>query len=102
MNGQGGSFWSAFGVRFGGSTSAIDEILEKEGHTLEELLDHDDIIQECKYMTSALVEYLSQRDVVEKLIRYVIAKPPEAKGDEKVPEPKYDSCGTQSAFCFYF
>jgi hypothetical protein len=34
MNGQ-GSFWSAFGVRFGSANSAVDEILERDGHTLE-------------------------------------------------------------------
>lgn len=86
MNGQ-GSFWSAFGVRFGATSSAIDEILEKDGHTLEELLDHDDIIQECKYMNNSLIQHLSQKTVVEQLIKYVIAKPPESKeGESKAVE----------------
>lgn len=53
---QGGSFWTAFGVRFGSNASSVDEILEKDEFTLEELLDHEDIIQECKYVNAALIE----------------------------------------------
>jgi len=52
-----GSFWSAFGVRFGSSSSSgIDEIFDKDSFELEELLDHDDVIQECKYMNAQLIE----------------------------------------------
>jgi hypothetical protein len=51
-----GSFWSAFGVRFGGGSSGIDEVLEKENCTIEDVLAHDDVIQECKYMNAPLIE----------------------------------------------
>ena len=48
-----GSFWTAFGVRF---SNGIDDLLEKEDVTLDELLDHADVIQECKYMNPNLIE----------------------------------------------
>lgn len=52
-----GSFWTAFGARFGGpASSGLDEILERDHVELEDLLDHDDVIQECKYMNAQLIE----------------------------------------------
>jgi len=45
-------FW-----RFGlGATSAIDGLLEKEDRTLEEILDEDDLLQECKAHNQKLIE----------------------------------------------
>ena len=35
--------------------SPVEQILDKEEYTLEELLDEDDIIQECKSLNSRLV-----------------------------------------------
>ena len=52
-----GSFWTAFGVRFvAGASNGLDEILEREKFEVEDLLDHDDVIQECKYMNNQLIE----------------------------------------------
>jgi len=70
------SFWPVFRRK----RSSIDEILEKDEFTLEDLLDQDDIVQECRYLNDALLDYLSQLDVVERLIRYVIMKPPTVDG----------------------
>ena len=78
-----GSFWTAFGARFGTSASSgLDEILEREHFILEDLLDHDDVIQECKYMNAQLVEFLSSKSSIEKLVRYVITLP----GDEHIAQ----------------
>ena len=56
-----GSFWTAFGARFGTTAaSGLDEILEREHVELEDLLDHDDVIQECKYMNAQLIELSDQ------------------------------------------
>ena len=84
-----GSFWTAFGARFGTSASSgLDEILERDHFILEDLLDHDDVIQECKYMNAQLVEFLSSKASIEKLVRYVITLP----GDEQIaPETKDDT-----------
>jgi len=54
-----GSFWTSFGVRFGSTSSGINDLLEKEDVTLDELLDHEDVIQECKYMNNALIDHLA-------------------------------------------
>lgn len=63
-------FW-----RFGGyaNISAIDNILDKAEFTLEELLDESDLIQELKQHNGKLLDYLRQRQVLEKLLEYVVA-----------------------------
>ena len=50
-----GSFWAG-GFDFGSAISGIDEVLNQENFTLEEVLDNDDVITECKYQNSALIE----------------------------------------------
>jgi serine/threonine-protein phosphatase 6 regulatory subunit 3 len=45
-------FWKVAGF---GQPSPIEQILDKEEFTLEELLDEDDIIQECKSLNGRLV-----------------------------------------------
>lgn len=45
-------FWKVAGFS---QPSPIEQILDKEEYTLEELLDEDDIIQECKTLNTRLV-----------------------------------------------
>jgi serine/threonine-protein phosphatase 6 regulatory subunit 3 len=47
----------------------VDSILDKEEYTLEELLDEDELIQECKSLNSRLTTFLKQKESVEKLVR---------------------------------
>lgn len=63
-------FW-----RFGGyaNVSTIDTILEREHFELEELLDESDLVQELKQHNARLVEYLRDPQVLEKLLKYVVA-----------------------------
>jgi len=63
-------FW-----RFGGyaNVSTIDKILEREDFQLEELLDESDLVQELKQHNTRLVEYLRDPQVLEKLLKYVVA-----------------------------
>ena len=63
-------FW-----RFGGyaNVSAIDKILEREDFQLEELLDESDLVQELKQHNARLVDYLRHPEVLEKLLKYVVA-----------------------------
>ncbi|KAI9664648.1 MAG: hypothetical protein M1821_006094 [Bathelium mastoideum] len=72
-------FW-----RFGGysSVSTVDTLLEKSDLSLEELLDESDLIQELKQQNSKLVEYLRDKNVLNRLLRYVIA----SKSLERVEE----------------
>ncbi len=45
-------FWKVAGFS---QPSPIEQILDKDEFTLEELLDEDDIIQECKSLNGRLV-----------------------------------------------
>lgn len=45
-------FWRVPGLS---TTSPVDSVLDKDVYTLEELLDEDEIIQECKALNSRLI-----------------------------------------------
>ncbi|KAF2568363.1 hypothetical protein F2Q68_00027589 [Brassica cretica] len=53
----------------------VDSILDKENYTLEELLDEEEIIQECKALNSRLIHFLRDKAQVEQLLRYVVEEP---------------------------
>ncbi|KAL2456504.1 SIT4 phosphatase-associated family protein [Forsythia ovata] len=59
------------------TASPVETILDKENFTLEELLDEDEIIQECKSLNGRLINFLRERAQVEQLIRYIVEEPPE-------------------------
>ncbi|KAI4385495.1 hypothetical protein MLD38_003514 [Melastoma candidum] len=58
-------------------SSPVEAILDQENFTLEELLDEEEIIQECKALNSRLINFLRDRAQVEQLLRYIIDEPPE-------------------------
>ncbi|CAG8542941.1 8541_t:CDS:10 [Ambispora gerdemannii] len=60
-------FW-----RFSLNPSAIDGLLDKEDLTLEELLDEDDLLQECKTQNNKLIEYLRDPVILSQLLNYII------------------------------
>lgn len=62
-----GSFW---GGSFGGA-SPIDDLLEKGGFTLEDVLDEDTCIQETKGNNARLLEFLKEPATLEVLIKYM-------------------------------
>ncbi|GJP34040.1 hypothetical protein CLOM_g18513 [Closterium sp. NIES-68] len=72
-------FWRVAGLA---ATSPVDLILDRDQYTLEELLDEDDLIQECKSLNNRLVNFLKGKPQVEKMIRYVVEAPPD-DGDAK-------------------
>lgn len=67
-------FWRVPGLS---TTSPVDSVLDKDVYTLEELLDEDEIIQECKALNSRLINFLRGKAQVEALLRYVVEEPPE-------------------------
>ncbi|XP_057433276.1 uncharacterized protein LOC130726070 isoform X3 [Lotus japonicus] len=67
-------FWRMAGLS---TASPVETILDRENFTLEELLDEDEIIQECKALNSRLINFLSGRAQVEQLIRYIVEEAPE-------------------------
>ncbi|KAH7654362.1 serine/threonine-protein phosphatase 6 regulatory subunit 3 protein [Dioscorea alata] len=67
-------FWRMTGLS---TTSPVDSILDKENYSLEELLDEDEIIQECKALNTRLINFLRGRAQVEELIRYIVEEAPQ-------------------------
>ncbi|KAI4322271.1 hypothetical protein L6164_021982 [Bauhinia variegata] len=59
------------------ASSPVEAILDKENFTLEELLDEEEVIQECKALNSRLINFLRDRAQVEQLLCYIIEEPPE-------------------------
>ncbi|XP_073309780.1 uncharacterized protein [Primulina huaijiensis] len=54
------------------ASSPIESVLDKENFTLEELLDEEEIIQECKASNSRLINFLRDRARVEQLLKYIV------------------------------
>lgn len=91
-------FW-----RFGGyaNISTLDTILDKPDVTLDELLDEADLIQELKAQNAKLVEFLREDQILQRLLRYVIAtKPPETKqsANHSTDTPPIDEKKTSGGF----
>lgn len=59
------------------TTSHVETLLSKEGVTLKELMDEEDILQECKAQTKRLIEFLIQPDIMDELIGLIINEPAE-------------------------
>ncbi|XP_023517725.1 serine/threonine-protein phosphatase 6 regulatory subunit 1-like isoform X3 [Cucurbita pepo subsp. pepo] len=67
-------FWRMAGLS---TASPMEAVLDKENFTLEELLDEDEVIQECKALNGRLINFLRERTHIEQLIRYIIEEAPE-------------------------
>ncbi|XP_066579988.1 serine/threonine-protein phosphatase 6 regulatory subunit 2a isoform X2 [Amia ocellicauda] len=65
------------------TTSHIDKLLDKEDVTLRELMDEDDILQECKAQNRRLLLFLSQDHCMEELVSLITQEPPQDM-DEKI------------------
>lgn len=82
-------FWK-FGFH---AQSAIDNILDRETFTLEELLDEDDILQETKSNNKRLVDFLSQPETLHRLLEYCTL-PPDPELNER-QQYKYPSLASE-------
>ncbi|KAM5173083.1 serine/threonine-protein phosphatase 6 regulatory subunit 2 isoform 1-T2 [Mantella aurantiaca] len=65
------------------TTSHVDKLLEKEDVTLLELMDEDDLLQECKAQNQRLLDFLCQAPCMEQLVQLITQQPPEDM-EEKV------------------
>ncbi|PWA99812.1 hypothetical protein CTI12_AA003200 [Artemisia annua] len=74
------------------ASSPVESILDKENFTLEELLDEEDIIQECKALNSRLINFLRQRVQVEQLLRYIIEEPLEDADSKRIFKFPFMAC----------
>lgn len=59
------------------TASPVETILDKDNVSLEELLDEDEIIQECKALNNRLINFLRERSQVEQLVRFIVEEGPE-------------------------
>ncbi|XP_029650351.1 serine/threonine-protein phosphatase 6 regulatory subunit 3 isoform X3 [Octopus sinensis] len=65
-------FW-----KFNLASTHIDSLLEKEDVTLQELLDEDDILQECKARHKKLIDFLIRPDNLREMVNMVTEEPSE-------------------------
>jgi len=66
------------------TTSQIDTILEREsGFTLEELLEEDELLQECKSQNTKLLEFLCEPATLAKLINYIVTMPEDTDSESR-------------------
>ncbi|XP_027986821.2 serine/threonine-protein phosphatase 6 regulatory subunit 2 isoform X1 [Eptesicus fuscus] len=65
------------------TTSHVDKLLDKEDVTLRELMDEDDILQECKAQNRKLLDFLCRPQCMEELVSLITQDPP-LDMDEKV------------------
>ncbi|XP_043192115.1 serine/threonine-protein phosphatase 6 regulatory subunit 3-like isoform X2 [Amphibalanus amphitrite] len=56
-------------------SARVAELLNKEDVTLEELLDEEDIIQECKAQNSNVIDFLVQPEVMMALVSHMVTEP---------------------------
>ncbi|EGG14378.1 hypothetical protein DFA_12150 [Cavenderia fasciculata] len=76
------SFWRNFGFH---PISHIETILDREQFTLDELLDEDELLQECKLQNQKLIEFLIKPESLSLLFEY-ITKEASEESDRKRKE----------------
>ncbi|KAL0962854.1 hypothetical protein UPYG_G00346370 [Umbra pygmaea] len=58
------------------TTSHIDQLLDREDVTLQELMEEDDVLQECKAQNRRLLLFLSQDHCMTELVNLITTEPP--------------------------
>lgn len=79
------------------SSPHIETLLNKEDVTLHELMDEEDILQECKVQNKKLIDYLIRPDVMEELVTLTTIEP-SGEVDEKV-RYKYPNIACELLTC---
>ncbi|KAL8525435.1 hypothetical protein ACS0TY_014882 [Phlomoides rotata] len=74
------------------ASSPVESVLDKENFTLEELLDEEEIIQECKALNSRLINYLREKAQVEQLLKYIVEEPPEGADNRQTFKFPFVAC----------
>ncbi|XP_035546054.1 serine/threonine-protein phosphatase 6 regulatory subunit 3-like isoform X1 [Juglans regia] len=74
------------------TSSPVESILDKDNFTLEELLDEEEIIQECKALNSRLINFLRDRAQVEQLLHYIVDEAPEDAESKRAFKFPFISC----------
>ncbi|KAL0390530.1 UNVERIFIED_CONTAM: Serine/threonine-protein phosphatase 6 regulatory subunit [Sesamum calycinum] len=74
------------------TSSPVESVLDKENFTLEELLDEEEIIQECKALNSRLINFLRDRAQVEQLLQYIVEEPLEDADSKRTFKYPFVAC----------
>ncbi|KAL8171737.1 hypothetical protein V2J09_023541 [Rumex salicifolius] len=82
-------FWRMAGLS---TASPVETILDKDKFTLEELLDEDEVIQECKAINSRLINFLRERTQIEQLVRYIVEEAPDDAEKKRTFKFPFISC----------
>ncbi|EGZ17600.1 hypothetical protein PHYSODRAFT_560190 [Phytophthora sojae] len=86
-----GSVW-AQGSSLFNISSPLNDLLEKDGFTLEEVLQEDELVQEVKTRNTKLIDFLSQEPVLLKLVEYVVESPDDPSDDLRTLKYPYMAC----------
>ncbi|XP_043482300.1 serine/threonine-protein phosphatase 6 regulatory subunit 3 isoform X2 [Leptopilina heterotoma] len=65
-------FWASAYV----SSPQVEALLSKQDFTLYELMDIDDILQECKSQNKKLIEFITRPDIMKELVTLTTKEPP--------------------------
>ncbi|XP_004405091.1 PREDICTED: serine/threonine-protein phosphatase 6 regulatory subunit 1 [Odobenus rosmarus divergens] len=65
------------------TSSHLDTLLEREDLSLPELLDEEDVLQECKVVNRKLLDFLLQPPHLQAMVAWVTQEPP-ASGEERL------------------
>ncbi|XP_053572290.1 serine/threonine-protein phosphatase 6 regulatory subunit 2 [Bombina bombina] len=58
------------------TSSHVDKLLDKEDVSLQELMEEDDLLQECKAQNRRLLDFLCQPQCMEQLVQLITQRPP--------------------------
>ncbi|CAF96047.1 unnamed protein product, partial [Tetraodon nigroviridis] len=79
------------------TSSHLEALLDKEDVTLSELMDEEDVLQECKAQNRRLLQFLSQDQCMQELVRLITTEPP--TGVEEVKRFKYSNIACELLTC---
>ncbi|KAL8141543.1 hypothetical protein V2J09_014575 [Rumex salicifolius] len=77
------------------ASSPVDAVLDKDNFSLEELLEEEEIIQECKALNSRLINFVRDRTQVERLLQYIIEDPSEDADSRRIFRKQHNNQITQ-------
>ncbi|XP_068595839.1 serine/threonine-protein phosphatase 6 regulatory subunit 2 [Brachionichthys hirsutus] len=79
------------------TSSHLEALLDKEDVTLTELMDEEDVLQECKSQNRRLLLFLCQDRCMEELVRMITTEPP--TGVEEIKRFKYPNIACELLTC---
>ncbi|XP_034542345.1 serine/threonine-protein phosphatase 6 regulatory subunit 2 isoform X2 [Notolabrus celidotus] len=79
------------------TSSHLEAILDKEDVTLDELMEEEDVLQECKAQNRRLLLFLCQDQCMQELVRMITTEPP--AGVEETKRFKYPNIACELLTC---